>query len=318
MKTLPVLLLFSLLLGGCEHIAVALAPDKPVSTTRTEAAVKADQLFWNTLHTGDYAGIPPTLDALLAAYLKDPGDATTAAHVGFLHVWALTERSRLGAVPPNITDHAVLARKYFSEAVRLNPADARFLGFLGASTVSEASIHNDEKLKRQGYYTLVRSIHAWPEFNLFTAGYVMSQKPSNSPQFKEALAWQWLNLDECAGEEVSRATGDYSPYMQLEAKEGAKRVCWNSWIAPHNFEGFFLNMGDMLVKSGNWRLAQKIYANARLTPDYKHWKFAPVLEKRIAQAEQNVILFNSDAPQSRSRQIMVKSAFGCTGCHQER
>jgi hypothetical protein len=99
MKTLPVLLLFSLLLGGCEHIAVALAPDKPVSTTRTEAAVKADQLFWNTLHTGDYAGIPPTLDALLAAYLKDPGDATTAAHVGFLHVWKNRVREHFSRLP---------------------------------------------------------------------------------------------------------------------------------------------------------------------------------------------------------------------------
>jgi len=39
--------------------------------------------------------------------------------------------------------------------------------------------------------------------------------------------------------------------MSKKTKEGKKRVCWNSWIAPHNFEGFFLNMGDMLVKSGD-------------------------------------------------------------------
>ena len=40
--------------------------------------------------------------------------------------------------------------------------------------------------------------------------------------------------------------------MTLETKEGARRACWNSRIAPHNLEGFFLNMGDMLVKSGDW------------------------------------------------------------------
>ena len=318
MKMLPVLLVVSSLLCGCEHFAVAMAPDKQASTTRTESATRADKLFWSTLHSGDYDGIQAAIDALTAAYLQNSQDATTAAHIGFLHIWALTERARLGTIPPTITDHAVLARKYFSEAVRLNPSDARFLGFLGVLTVSEASIHKDEKLKRRGYYTLVRSIHAWPEFNLFTAGYVMSQKPSDSPRFKEALEWQWQNLDVCAGEEVSRTTGDYSPYMRLQTMEGVKRVCWNSWIAPHNFEGFFLNMGDMLVKSGNWRLAQKLYANARLSPDYKRWKFAPVLEERIAQAEQNVALFNNEAPQGKSRQIMVKSTFGCMGCHQER
>lgn len=85
-----------------------------------------------------------------------------------------------------------------------------------------------------------------PEFNLFTGGYVFSRLPADSPQFQEGLAWQWRTLDHCI-------------------EEGKKRACWNSWIAPHNLEGFFLNMGDMLVKSGDWQMAQKIYANARLS-----------------------------------------------------
>jgi hypothetical protein len=32
-------------------------------------------------------------------------------------------------------------------------------------------------------------------------------------------------------------------------------------------------MGDMLVKDGDWRTAQIIYANARLSPTYQQWKF---------------------------------------------
>jgi hypothetical protein len=43
------------------------------------------------------------------------------------------------------------------------------------------------------------------------------------------------------GERVNRVNPDYARYMRLQTKEGAKRVYWNSWIAPHNFEGFFLN-----------------------------------------------------------------------------
>jgi hypothetical protein len=31
-------------------------------------------------------------------------------------------------------------------------------------------------------------------------------------------------------------------------------------------------MGDMPVKSGDWRTAQKVYANAKLSPDYTTWK----------------------------------------------
>ncbi len=66
---------------------------------------------------------------LKAAYLQNPYDGKIAARIGFLHVWSLTERQRLKNIPPQITDNAILARKYFEEAVRLNPEDARYLGF---------------------------------------------------------------------------------------------------------------------------------------------------------------------------------------------
>jgi hypothetical protein len=169
----------------------------------------------------------------------------------------MSERARLNSIPAASTDDAVMVRKYFTEAVTLDPSDARYLGFLAASILAEGGIHKDEKLTHEGYFMLRDSIQAWPEFNLFTAGYVMSQQPADSPRFREGLEWEWRNLDVCAQEKIDRANPDYSKYMSSETKEGQKRVCWNSWIAPHNFEGFFLNMGDMLVKSGNWQSAQR-------------------------------------------------------------
>jgi hypothetical protein len=35
-------------------------------------------------------------------------------------------------------------------------------------------------------------------------------------------------------------------------EEDAPRICSNSWVT-HNFEGFFMNIEDMLVKSGGWQ-----------------------------------------------------------------
>jgi len=81
----------------------------------------------------------------------------------------------------------------------------------------------------------------------------MSSRPYDSERFKEGLDDQWRNLDVCVGETVDRQHPDYARYMRLETREGPKRVCWNSWIAPHNFEGFFLNFGDMLVKGASPR-----------------------------------------------------------------
>ena len=183
-------------------------------------------------------------------------------------------------------------------------------------TLAEGRINQDERLTREGYFLLLRSIKAWPEFNLFTGGYILSRMPAESPQFKEGLEWQWQTLCDCTLTSIDHRDPDYSPYMRLETTEGKKRVCWNSWIAPHNFEGFFLNMGDMLVKAGDWQTARKIYANAKLSRDYDHWKFGTVLEDRMEQAESNVAVFNDLGPNPRVR-MMINSEFACMACHQK-
>lgn len=314
----PLAGLAALMIGGCAFMAERTAPAKQAIVQRTEAAQQADVLFWKTFHGGDYDGIPRALEALKAAYLQSPTDAETAAHIGFLHTWRLTERSRLAALPASITDDAMLARRYFGEALALNPNEARYRGFLSGMMLAEAAIHQDEKLRRRGHYMMLDAVDAWPEFNLFTAGYVYSGQPADSPRFKQGLEMQWRTLDLCSGTTVDRREPDFRPFMTLQTQQGPKRVCWNSWIAPHNFEGFFLNMGDMLVKSGDWAMARKIYANARLSPAYSSWKFRPVLESRIAQAQANVAAFN--APRSATAGdavVMAQARFACTGCHQE-
>jgi hypothetical protein len=299
-----------------DRLAVQLAPQKQAAASRSEAAQKADEIFWQTFHQGDYEQIPQALEVLTAAYLETPNDAITAAHIAWLHNWRIAERARLDSVPATITDDTLLARRYFQEAVKLDPSEARYLGFLAGHTLAEGTLHQDEKLTREGYFLMLDAIKAWPEFNLFTGGYVMSRLPADSPQFQEGLEWQWRNLDECIGGKLDRANPDYSPYMSLETREGRKRACWNSWIAPHNFEGFFLNMGDMLVKSGDWQTAQKIYANAKLPKEYASWNYQAVLDDRIKQAQANVALFNAPDETSEVR-IMINSEFACMACHQQ-
>ena len=208
---------------GCGALAVWSASEKAPSAQRTPAAARADELFWRTLHTGAYERIPDALVALKAAYLADPNDATTAAHIGFLHIWRLSERARLGTgVGPGITDDAVLARKYFEEAVRLHPGEARYLGFYASLLMAEGAIHKDEKLMRRGYFTMKDAVAAWPEFNEFTLGYVTASQPHDSARFREGLEAMWRNLDVCVGERVDRNYPDYARFMRLETPAGAQ------------------------------------------------------------------------------------------------
>ena len=205
---------------------------------------------------------------------------------------------------------------------QLNPHDPRILGFLGVSQLVEGTIFKDERQKTRGYFVLRDAISAWPEFNYFTAGYPMSNLPAHSKYFNEGLQWQWDTLDVCAGVRVNRHNPTFAPYMRLETQEGPKRACWNSWIAPYNFEGFFMNMGDMLVKQGDWQLAIKIYNNAKLAKNYASWPFRYLLVSRIQEAKQNVAAFNepvamnSAAVTNPHKTVIFNSGFGCMMCHQ--
>jgi hypothetical protein len=318
MKALALALAACLMLTSCGYLAEHTAKKKTISATRTQAALAADALFWSTLHAGKYAAIQPALEAETAAYLGDPHDDVSAAHVAWLHIWRISERARLPAAPASITDDGLLARRYFEEALGMNPNEARYRGFLASALLIDGDLNQDERLTRRGYYMLLNAIDEWPEFNLFTAGYVMSAQASSSKLFKQAVAWQWRDLDVCVADRVDRKNPDFARYMHLETHQGLKRACWNSWIAPHNFEGFFLNMGDMLVKSGDPDTARKVYAIAKLSSTYAKWPFRGVLEDHLRDAPANVALFNAAPSAAGERpRIMLDSAISCMACHQE-
>ena len=305
------------LLSGCATVAVALAPRKEARPADTESAAKADAAFWYALHGGRYDEIDPVLEGLTREYLVHPEDPHLAAHVAFLHVWRLSERVRQDHPHATVTDDITMARRYFEEAVTLAPDDPRFRGFLSSLTMADGAVHHEEALTRRGYFAMGEAVSAWPEFNLFTRGYVLSGQPAESERFKAGLADQWKNLDVCFDARVDRKEPDLAPFMKLETKTGWKRACWDSWIAPHNLEGFLLNMGDMIVKSGEPEVARRIYAQAKLSSGYATWPYRSVLERRIAEAPANVAAFRSPAPDEKERRIMFESAFSCMGCHQE-
>jgi hypothetical protein len=79
-------------IAGCEFLAVQTAAPKRASAACTAAATKADELFWTSLRRGDYANIGTTAETLKQAYLAEPNDAITAAHIGRRHIWRISKR----------------------------------------------------------------------------------------------------------------------------------------------------------------------------------------------------------------------------------
>ena len=72
----------------------------------------------------------------------------------------------------------------------------------------------------------------------------------------------------------------------------------------------------MLVKSGDWKTAKIIYRNAKLSKDYLNWKFRDILDNRIKNAQDNVVIFNNSLSKNTKERIMFESPFSCMACHQ--
>lgn len=316
MKIKP-LSIICLILGvaGCAELAIWMTEKKVAHTSSTPLAKEAKRFFWQTFHQNNKTELNKAEHLLMRAYLQNTNDPNITALVGFLHIWKLTERDNTHP-DPLIVNQIHLAQDYFEKAHELSPKNPIYLGFLGDTYLVEGQVFKDKRAEVKGYFLLKDAIAQWPEFNYFTAGYPMSTLSPKDKHFKEGLEWQWDTLDRCAGKKINRNNPSFAPYMYKETITGNKRACWNSWAAPHNFEGFFMNMGDMLVKSGDWQTAIKIYNNAKLSKNYHQWPYRQMLEKRILNAKANVQYFNQQSI-SADRAIMFNSGHGCMACHQQ-
>ena len=306
-----VALLLAFTIYGCATLIPAFIPKAQGELCSAPDCLEADAYFWDQFHAGHFDSIPQVLFKLQNAYLNNQQDWRLAAHIGFTHAWAIAEYEK-GENTPLVTDHATLANYYFKKAFDLNPKkDWRHYGFWASFLMAEGGIHNDTKDMVGGYFTMKKALRKYPEFNLFTAAYTLASSPR--PQDREAAVdMLWKNLDKCAGERVDRDRLDYRKYLPQKEVNGKMSTCWNTFIAPHNMEGFLLVLGDLLVKRGDLERALRVYENARYFEEYDYWAFKALNEARIR-----------DVRQAIERNLMVESinlpAFDrCMVCHQER
>jgi len=320
------LLLIIIIQSGCAFFLSYIRDKKPSKVESSEAAM-ANAFMWEQFHLGNYDSIPSVLEKLNKAYQLDPNDAEVTSHLGFIYLWAFSERIREDP-QDRILENIFLSNRFFKEAIILNPKDARLYGFQSAVQMCEGALTNNLEMLAQSYFGSLKAIRKWSTFNKFALGYVESQLDTGSRMYKQGLKFQWEILDECAEEKLTEEkimkdpdklfTGLYREINQSDDPK-IKRSCGNSWIAPHNWEGFFLNFGDMLVKAGKLEQAKVIYSAAKISPSYADWIYKDVIDGRIEEMKLNVTAFNQKQnllELSGKRQMMINSEISCTGCHQ--
>lgn len=321
-------LISSLLLLSCEsYIGVKTAPEKTAKYELSQSREQAVDLFWEIFLAGQYEHIAKALTPLKAAYLANPNDPELALYIAHLHLWRISERFRLNAtVDPNITDDLTVAIKYFTEAKKLSPDDHRIDGWLAGARIAQADVHNDEKNKISAYFDGLDAIKRYPEFNYFSIGYLLSNAAPTNKHYQDAIEGYFKSMDIAYHSRIDRQQPTIAPYLGLQDKEQNQRLklaVWNSLKAPHNVEGYYLNFGDFLVKSGQLKLAKIIYQNAQLTDSYDSWPFAYILEERLNNLATNTIAFRTSfSPRSFENlhhsvhKRMIFNSYNCMICHQ--
>jgi hypothetical protein len=300
--------------AGCAWVVIHSAPEKTAVASNSRLATRAKAYFWDALHGALYEELPAVTEALTEAYLEQPADPEIALLLAHAHLWKVSERSRLATQDATITDELILADRYFSEAMRLRPDDRRIAGWQGGVRLALGSIHNDERLIREAYYELDGAARAFPEFNQFSASFAMSAIAPDDPRFPEVVQRMWNAADLCIGTPMSRTEPVYRPDPKKLTTTGDARVCWNSEIAPHNIEGFFLAFGDAVSKSGDAQTARKLYENAKRSPSYAAWPFKGELERRIEEVAKRTEAYRG-TDRLQWPQTMINSPYACTGCH---
>lgn len=288
---------------------------------RTEIAIEADVEFYTLLHgKNTVKNYNSVVKQLTKATIKDPQDVYSIAHLGFTKIWAVVEGLDKGIIQPiDVVQTLQDSEQAFLRANTMAPDEPRILGFLGFSRLLLGRFTNNNALIAKAQADIDRSVRLWPEWAHFGSAYVFDTAPYDSKAFAQVLNKYWSVIDVCSNTTFDRQNPDLMLYMSQQTLTGRDRACWDSWITPHNMEGFFLIMGDAMVKAGNTDLAFILYNNSKLLKHYNSWPFRGLLERRISNIERNVENFRKSkigiqSPDPETSLISITN-ISCSICH---
>jgi hypothetical protein len=281
--------------------------DQPPATTR----------FLSDFHASRYSHAAARAAELDQAAEADPGHGRLSFDRALAHNWHLQEWRR----DPNPDPAALQAEGQsllgmFQTAYENNPDDHRVGCFYGLQLVGAGRATANDALVQQGIAVLERAVEGWPEFNGFCLGLAYDQLPASHPDYAKALDAAFANVDICVDQSIDRDNPDITPYLSQATSTGVKRACWNDEIAPHNAEGFYLWIGDLLVKQGKVAAARVAYNNVKLIKEYPSWPYRSLVEDRLsADLDAKAALYHDADPSNDPPFGGEEVGRRCVVCH---
>jgi hypothetical protein len=293
-----------------------------------EATSAAIDHFWAIYHGNDYDAIPKVQEELAGAMQRDPENPMLFALLGATHFWHVGEAARdENPHDPALESDMANAADLFGKSLQLDyyskhPVgyidDDHLPGYLGITTVHLGQQDSDADLVAKGDQILNFAVYQFPEFNNFNRWAAHNSDPKDSDSYKEALDSLWEGLDACIAGRIDRANPDVRPYLDLVTSVGRKKACW--WegnIAPYSYEGYFLNLGNGLVKAGQVEAAKVIFADVQYAKNYSTWPYRFYFEQLASSDLYARSALYADGNSQNDPPLAVPNR-SCSYCHATR
>jgi len=191
------------------------------------------------------------------------------------------------------------AQEPFARAVALLPLDTRVPGFRAAATYADGFVHGDATETARGLAQLEEAIALNALFDAFDLFAVVAPvTPGGSAYYQSRI----LGLV------------DFVLKDNLDCPLLVPHTCSNDGMAPHNFEGTLLELGDLYAKGGRLADALQWYTVAQAFGRSFQYRYQAIADERVAHAAERVALYQ-DGDASNDPPVLGGGGAACVYCH---
>jgi hypothetical protein len=269
-----------------------------IVTRRPSASAAAGEAaFWDTVWA-DHPRSDQALRLLTRAVRHDPRDGRSQFLLGMLHLYRGTQACAQFDFR-NLCDDAkaegFAAQEPLDRASELLAADTRVPGFRAATSYGNGYERNDPAELALGMQQLETAIDSNPLFDSFDAFAVVAPiLPASDPYYQNRIL----------------------PLVDFVFSQGSCLVtlpetCTNAGMAPHNFEGTMLLLGDIYVKGGRAGSAEPWYRLGQSFGESTGYRYEAALNDRVEHLAERAALYQDADPTNDPPLI----GGGCVYCH---
>ena len=135
--------------------------------------------------------------------------------------------------------------------------------------------------------------------------------------FARQIAEQWEKdarvVELVLGESARIVRMDHGVLI-CETRHGL--ICANAGMAPHNFEGTLLLLGDIYAKGGRLDAARQWYAVGQASGRTNGYRYQAVADDRVANAADRVALY-ADGDPTNDPPLLGGGGGSCPYCHEK-